>query len=173
MTFPLNAWLTFLPWKVGILWHCFASQLFENYQMSSLVLQGPVKVKKERGVILGAGRAQDTLLLPSTCRTGQSSVLLCGSFQVNCEWGMFVLHKHQLSIFRNIGRAENYQHLSNLVCSPTAKHGVFIWNGGSLTAAENTQVFPVAFRYIIVICQTEVRKFKCFEFIISHVHTDM
>lgn len=94
-------------------------------------------------------------------------------------WDMFVLHRHQLSTFRKIGRAENYQHLSNLVCPPTAKHCVFIWNGGSLTAAENSQVFPVSFRYIIVICQTKVRKFKCFEFIISleliisHVHTDM
>lgn len=155
-----------MPWKVGILCHWFASQQFESHQMSSLVLQRPVKVKKERSP-LGVGRAQDTLLLPSTCPTGQSLVLLHGSFQVSSNGMCLSFTSTSTAPFRNFGRAENYQQLSHLACSPTAKQCVFCWS------AENLQVSPASFRYVIVIWKTKVRKFRCFEFIISHVRTDM
>lgn len=97
----------------------------------------------EEGKRSPLGRAPDTLLLPSTCPTGQSWVLLCGSFQVSCNGTCLSFTGTNSAAFRNLRRAESYQQLSNLARPPTAKQCVFCWNGGSLVAAENPKVFPL------------------------------
>lgn len=69
----------------------------------------------------GAGRAQHSLLLQSLCPTGQSSVLLRDSFNMDCNGTCLSSTDTDSALFRNYGRAENCQHLSSFAFPRTAK----------------------------------------------------